>query len=88
MTGDADRVQWMTAGQVAKRLGVHRSTVHRLSEEDLPFRIQLGDRRRRYDPKDVERLATGQPPSLLAAVADLAGRVEDHEERIARLEES
>ena len=59
----SDDKPW-TAGRVAERLGIDRSTVHRIPREQLPYRRahptpQHPQPRRYYDPADVERYASG-----------------------------
>jgi excisionase family DNA binding protein len=73
-----DEDVWLTASEVAKRLGVSRSTVWRMSLADLPYVTTRGGQRR-------YRLA-----AVLSKAGDpgLEARVSDLEQRVTRLEDA
>ena len=73
-----DEDQWLTASKVAKRLGVSRSSVWRMTLTELPYVLTSGGQRR-YRLADVMQKA-GDP--------GLEARVTLLEERVDRLEQA
>ena len=81
----------LSGTEVARRLGVHPSTVWRYTADELPYEETRGGTkrrgRRRYRLSDVERFQAGDnapAPSLTdltARVADLEAWRRDHEQR-------
>lgn len=75
--------RWLTVSEVARLLGVSRSTVWRMTAEELPFvQTQGGGQRRghrRYRAGDVSAYRSQGEATLEDRVADL-------EERVSRLE--
>lgn len=80
MSGDRAPIEWWGVGKTAEYLGVHRSTLHRWPPEALPY-TEAGQRRnRRYLADDVRAFAATYPRAMASAI-------DDHETRIARLEQ-
>jgi len=74
--------EWLPAREVAKILGVERTTVHRIPRSELPYRESPGSERRRgrrtYHRDDVERVRldrSGQGRSLEDQIAELRRQV-------------
>jgi excisionase family DNA binding protein len=53
----------MTTGQVAEFLGRSPETIRRLEAKGLLTSTRIAGGHRRFDPRDVLRLATSQPHS-------------------------
>jgi hypothetical protein len=82
---------WLSGPEVAERLSVHLTTVHRIPAEQLPYEATPGGLhragRRRYRPEDVERYATKLAADIKARIAATEDRLTAIERRLDRHEQ-